>query len=58
MAIMVDYDIFWLDIAIYDFFAMEISETDQYFDEAVSSLLFSHSLHFSQIVEELATRAV
>lgn len=58
VAVVVDYDVFWLDIAVDDLLVVKIPEPDEDLNETITRIVFGHPLDLAQVVEELSSWTV
>lgn len=58
MAILIDEDVLGFDIAVENMVLVEVADSGAYLHEVDASLLLSHALHLSKLIEELPAWAI
>ena len=58
VSIMIDEQIFWFKISIYDILLMKVHKSIENFNKIELSIFFRHSFHCFKVVEELSSRTI
>ena len=58
VAVHVDHYVFWFYVSVYDVLFVKVLDSQKNLDKAVTSLIFCHSLHFSQVKEKFTSWAI